>query len=106
MIGQYGRFASSDKPVEQIRKWPGIVIVHNVRPGNLVGIAFESKQGNPAGGYFKGLTNPDNVCFGSAYPHPEGLYDPLTYVDEIESLPSADQAKIMGGNLARILKVA
>jgi predicted TIM-barrel fold metal-dependent hydrolase len=52
------------------------------------------------------LVGIDNVCFGSDYPHPEGLYDPLTYVDEIEGLPKPDQAKIMGGNLAKIMKVA
>jgi predicted TIM-barrel fold metal-dependent hydrolase len=52
------------------------------------------------------LVGIDNVCFGSDYPHPEGMYDPLTYVDEIESLPSADQAKIMGGNLAGIMRLA
>ena len=52
------------------------------------------------------LVGIDNVCFGSDYPHPEGLYDPLTYTDEIESLSVADQAKVMGGNLARIMRVA
>ena len=52
------------------------------------------------------LVGIDNVCFGSDYPHPEGMYDPLTYVDEIESLPSAAQAKIMGGNLAGIMRLA
>jgi len=52
------------------------------------------------------LVGVENVCFGSDYPHPEGLYDPLTYVDELESLPRADQAKIMGGNLAEIMRVA
>jgi len=52
------------------------------------------------------LVGVDKVCFGSDYPHPEGMYDPLTYVDDIESLPKADQAKIMGGNLAEIMKVA
>jgi predicted TIM-barrel fold metal-dependent hydrolase len=52
------------------------------------------------------LVGIDNICFGSDYPHPEGMFDPLTYVDEIESLPKSDQAKIMGGNLARIMKVA
>jgi len=52
------------------------------------------------------LVGVENVCFGSDYPHPEGMYDPVTYVDEIASLPKADQAKIMGGNLAEILKVA
>jgi predicted TIM-barrel fold metal-dependent hydrolase len=52
------------------------------------------------------LVGVDKVCFGSDYPHPEGLYDPVTYVDAIEGLPAADQAKIMGGNLAKIMKLA
>jgi predicted TIM-barrel fold metal-dependent hydrolase len=52
------------------------------------------------------LVGVDRVCFGSDYPHPEGMYDPVTYVDEIESLPKADQAKIMGGNLAEVMKIA
>jgi predicted TIM-barrel fold metal-dependent hydrolase len=48
----------------------------------------------------------DNVVFGSDYPHPEGLFDPVTWVDELEGLPEADQAKIMGGNLGKLMKVA
>jgi predicted TIM-barrel fold metal-dependent hydrolase len=48
----------------------------------------------------------DNVLFGSDYPHPEGLFDPVTWVDELDTLPEEDQAKIMGGNLARLMKVA
>jgi len=52
------------------------------------------------------LIGVDNVVFGSDYPHPEGMFDPITFVDELEGLPLADQAKVMGGNLARILKVA
>ncbi len=52
------------------------------------------------------LVGVENVCFGSDYPHPEGLYDPLTYVDEIEGLAAADQAKVMGGNLAKVMKLA
>jgi predicted TIM-barrel fold metal-dependent hydrolase len=52
------------------------------------------------------LVGVDNVCFGSDYPHPEGMYDPVTYVDEIAGLPAADQAKIMGGNLAGMMKIA
>jgi predicted TIM-barrel fold metal-dependent hydrolase len=51
------------------------------------------------------LVGVENVCFGSDYPHPEGLYDPLTYVDELASLSKADQAKVMGGNLAEIMRV-
>jgi hypothetical protein len=52
------------------------------------------------------LIGVDNVVFGSDYPHPEGMFDPITFVDELEGLAVADQAKVMGGNLARILKVA
>ena len=52
------------------------------------------------------LVGVDKVCFGSDYPHPEGLYDPLTYVDNVERLPAPAQAKIMGGNLAELMKVA
>ncbi|HET6811578.1 MAG TPA: amidohydrolase family protein [Acidimicrobiales bacterium] len=52
------------------------------------------------------LLGADNVVFGSDYPHPEGMYDPITFVDEIEELSEDEQAKIMGGNLARIMNVA
>ena len=52
------------------------------------------------------LVGVDNVCFGSDYPHPEGMYDPVTYVDEIAGLTRTDQAKIMGGNLAEIMRLA
>ena len=52
------------------------------------------------------LIGVENVVFGSDYPHPEGMYDPVTFVDELEGLPPADQASIMGGNLARIMKLA
>jgi predicted TIM-barrel fold metal-dependent hydrolase len=45
----------------------------------------------------------ERVLFGSDYPHPEGLADPVTYVDALKGLSEADQAKIMGGNLARLL---
>jgi predicted TIM-barrel fold metal-dependent hydrolase len=47
----------------------------------------------------------DHVLFGSDYPHPEGLADPISYVDELAKLSEADRAKIMGGNLARLLSV-
>lgn len=51
------------------------------------------------------LIGADHVLFGSDYPHPEGLAEPARYVNEIKDLPLDDQAKIMGGNLARLLKV-
>lgn len=47
----------------------------------------------------------DNVIFGSDYPHPEGLADPLSFVDDLAGLAEADVAKIMGGNLARLMGV-
>jgi predicted TIM-barrel fold metal-dependent hydrolase len=47
----------------------------------------------------------DNVVFGSDYPHPEGMYDPISFVDELAGLDPDDRAKIMGGNLSRLMKV-
>jgi predicted TIM-barrel fold metal-dependent hydrolase len=52
------------------------------------------------------LIGVDHVLFGSDYPHPEGLADPATYVDELEGLDDEAVAKIMGGNLARLMNVA
>ena len=51
------------------------------------------------------LLGSDHVLFGSDFPHPEGLADPLQYVDELHGLPTDDVAKIMGGNLARLMNV-
>ena len=45
----------------------------------------------------------DRVLFGSDYPHPEGMADPISFVDELSSLPAEDVAKIMGGNLSRLM---
>jgi predicted TIM-barrel fold metal-dependent hydrolase len=47
----------------------------------------------------------DKVLFGSDYPHPEGLADPVSYVDVIKDMPQDKQALIMGGNLARLMRV-
>jgi predicted TIM-barrel fold metal-dependent hydrolase len=46
-----------------------------------------------------------SIVFGSDYPHPEGMFDPVTWVDELETLPKADQAAIMGGNLSTLMGV-
>jgi predicted TIM-barrel fold metal-dependent hydrolase len=48
----------------------------------------------------------DHVLFGSDYPHPEGLADPVSWVKQLEGLPRDDIARIMGGNLADVLKIA
>jgi predicted TIM-barrel fold metal-dependent hydrolase len=52
------------------------------------------------------LVGEDNVLFGSDYPHPEGLADPISFVDHIPDLSKDVQAKIMGGNLSRLMNVA
>jgi predicted TIM-barrel fold metal-dependent hydrolase len=53
-----------------------------------------------------GLIGADHVLFGSDYPHPEGLAEPTSYVDHLPSgLAESDLEQIMGGNLARIMKV-
>ncbi|KPI02252.1 amidohydrolase 2 [Actinobacteria bacterium OK006] len=50
-----------------------------------------------------GIIGVERVLFGSDYPHPEGLADPVTYIDAIQGMKEADQAMIMGGNLARLM---
>jgi predicted TIM-barrel fold metal-dependent hydrolase len=40
----------------------------------------------------------DHVLFGSDFPHPEGMGDPLSFVDRLEGVSKQDEAKIMGGN--------
>lgn len=52
-----------------------------------------------------GLIGVERVLFGSDYPHPEGLADPVSYVDQLGGLDEADRAKIMGGNLARLISL-
>jgi predicted TIM-barrel fold metal-dependent hydrolase len=61
---------------------------------------WEEDMGNLAN-----LLGEDNVLFGSDYPHPEGLAEPTSYVDVISGMRQEDQAQIMGGNLARLMRV-
>ena len=52
------------------------------------------------------LIGEDRVLFGSDYPHPEGLANPMSYLEEIDESASEDRVrKIMGGNLARLMNV-
>ena len=51
------------------------------------------------------LIGVDRVLFGSDYPHPEGMSDPISFVDDLEQFDHDDIAKIMGGNLAALMKV-
>ena len=56
-------------------------------------------------GAMAALLGEDRVLFGSDYPHPEGLADPRSFVEELSDLPEALQAKIMGGNLGRLMNL-
>ena len=49
------------------------------------------------------LMGADRVLFGSDYPHPEGLADPASFIGDLEGISEADQAKIMGGNMSRLV---
>jgi predicted TIM-barrel fold metal-dependent hydrolase len=51
------------------------------------------------------LIGDEHVLFGSDYPHPEGLADPVSYVDELAGLSEEKIRKIMGGNLAKLMNV-
>jgi predicted TIM-barrel fold metal-dependent hydrolase len=52
------------------------------------------------------LMSPDRLLFGSDYPHPEGLANPISFVDDLPtSMADTDVAKIMGGNLKELLHV-
>jgi predicted TIM-barrel fold metal-dependent hydrolase len=48
----------------------------------------------------------DHVMWGSDFPHPEGMSDPLGYSEVVDGLPDETQALIMGGSLAKLMKVA
>jgi predicted TIM-barrel fold metal-dependent hydrolase len=47
----------------------------------------------------------DRLMFGSDFPHPEGLGDPLAYSEVVEDLPQETQEMIMGGTIAQALRV-
>jgi hypothetical protein len=53
-----------------------------------------------------GVIGADNVLFGSDFPHPEGMSDPISFIDDLDGLSEADKAKVMGGNLSRLMNVA
>jgi predicted TIM-barrel fold metal-dependent hydrolase len=46
----------------------------------------------------------DHICFGSDWPHPEGLAEPLEFFGDIRDLSAADQKKVMSTNLKTLLE--
>ena len=51
------------------------------------------------------LIGADRVLFGSDWPHPEGMADPITFVDDLVGLSDQDVRKVMGGNLAHLMHI-
>ncbi|HWD25439.1 MAG TPA: amidohydrolase family protein, partial [Acidimicrobiales bacterium] len=47
----------------------------------------------------------DHIMFGSDFPHPEGMADPLAYSEVLADLPLEDQSMIMGGSLEKVMCV-
>ena len=47
----------------------------------------------------------DHLMFGSDFPHPEGMSDPLAYSEVVADLPLAQQEWIMGRSLEKALRV-
>ncbi len=47
----------------------------------------------------------DHIMFGSDFPHPEGMEDPLAYSEVVKDLPLETQAWIMGGSLEKAMRV-
>ena len=50
-----------------------------------------------------GLLGAENVIFGSDYPHPEGLADPLSWAGELAGVDGGVVQKVMGGNMMGLL---
>ena len=86
----YQRFphAWEEHPVDAIRRNIWIHPFHEDDPVGLIDVV-----------------GVDNVVFGSDYPHVEGMSDPISFVDQLEGLPDDQIRKVMGGNMAALMKV-
>jgi predicted TIM-barrel fold metal-dependent hydrolase len=78
-----------EDPFEVFKRSIYVHIFHEPNPQELLDI------GLPA----------DRLMFGSDFPHPEGIADPLAYSEVVENLKPEDQELIMGGTLAKAMKV-
>ena len=78
-----------ENPVEVFNRNVWIHIFHEPDPKGLIDL------GIPV----------DHLMFGSDFPHPEGMEDPLAYADVVKDLPLEQQALIMGGSLEQAMKV-
>lgn len=78
-----------EDPVEAFNRAIYVHAFHEPNPAELI------EMGIPA----------DHLMFGSDFPHPEGMADPLAYHEVVKDLPMDQQALIMGGSLEKLLKV-
>jgi predicted TIM-barrel fold metal-dependent hydrolase len=89
----------------------GLTDVYNKTPESFLGdpVAEIKNRIHVSPFYEEGVTalidliGVDRVLYGSDYPHPEGLAQPTHYADMLQHLHIDDQAKIMGGNLSRLI---
>jgi predicted TIM-barrel fold metal-dependent hydrolase len=79
-----------ENPVEVFNRNVWVHAFHDADPKGLI------DMGIPA----------DHIMFGSDFPHPEGMADPLAYSEVVADLPLDQQALIMGGSLAKAMRVA
>ena len=47
----------------------------------------------------------DHIMFGSDFPHAEGMADPVAYSEVVGGLPFEQQELIMGGSIAKAMRV-
>ncbi|OAA26921.1 putative TIM-barrel fold metal-dependent hydrolase [Frankia sp. EI5c] len=52
------------------------------------------------------IVGPDQVLFGSDYPHPEGLREPADYIGRLDTCEPLVTRKILRGNTAQLLGIA
>ena len=52
------------------------------------------------------LMGPDRVCFGSDYPHPEGMAEPLSFLDMAGDLEPAVLERVMSTNMFDLMGLA
>jgi len=53
-----------------------------------------------------GLIGADRVCFGSDYPHAEGLEEPLSWIDDMPPLEPPAVQRIVSANMYELLSLA
>jgi len=78
-----------EDPVEVFNRNVWVHIFHEADPKELIDMGMAV----------------DHLMFGSDFPHPEGMEDPLAYAEVVEDLPLEEQSFIMGGSLEMAMKV-